>query len=140
MDPELLSLASAAGTTVVQLLTTDLWERLKIMLGPLWRRSGPGQEEVLEVQLAASHAAVAGVGDDAEQVTAELTAEWQGRLRRLLAADPGLAAELRRILHEELSPALCAAGQSSPQVHMKAVVSDHGRAYQAGRDMNISER
>jgi len=143
VNPELSSLASTAATTVVQLLTTDGWERLKSALGPFWGRSRPGGEATLDTQLNDSHAEVTAAGDDAEQVRAELTAEWRGRLRRLLAADPAIAAELRRVLDEELSPALRdlkAANPDTPDIRMRADVSGRGRAYQAGRDMTISER
>jgi hypothetical protein len=140
MDPELSSLASTAATTVVQLLTTDAWERLKSALGSLWSRSRPGKEAALEAQLDESRAEVMAAGDDAEQVRTELTAEWQGRLRRLLAADPAIAAELRRVLDEELGPILRREDPGRPDIRMRAVVSDQGRAYQAGHDMHITER
>jgi hypothetical protein len=143
VNPELASLASTAATTVVQLLTTDGWERLKSALGPLWGKSRPGREATLDAQLDDSRAEVIAAGDDAEQVRAELTAEWQGRLRRLLAADPVLAAELRRVLDEELSPVLRdlqGANPDRPDIRMRADVSGHGRAYQAGHDMTITER
>lgn len=140
MDPELSSLASTAATTVVQLLATDAWERLKNALGALWGRVHPGREAALAVQLDDSRAEVMAAADDLEQVRAELTAEWHGRLRRLLAADPGIASELRRVLDEELGPALSGESPDSLRIRMHAEVSDRGRAYQAGRDMHITER
>jgi hypothetical protein len=140
MDPELSSLASTAATTVVQLLTTESWERLKSALGKLWSRAHPGREAALETQLDDSRAEVMAAGDDVEQVRAELTAEWQGRLRRLLAAEPGIADELRRVLDEQLGPALREQSPDKSDIRMRAAVSGRGRAYQAGHDMNITER
>ena len=140
MDPELSSLASTAATAVVQLLTTESWERLKSALGTLWSRSHPGREAALELQLDDSRAEVMAAGDDVEQVRAELAAEWQGRLRRLLAADPEIADELRRVLNEQLSPALQEQVPDKSDITIHAVVSGRGRAYQAGHDMNVTER
>lgn len=46
---------------------------------------------------------------DTEQA---LTGVWQGRLQQLLLDDPGLAAELRRVLDNTLTPALTPAEQA----------------------------
>jgi hypothetical protein len=92
------------------------------------------------VQVDDSRAAVLAGGDESGQVADELAAEWRGRLRRLLAADPAAAAELRRLLDEELGPELRGSGSSRTEITMRAKVSGRGRAYQAGRDMNITER
>ena len=139
MDPELTSLASTAATTFVQLLTTDAWQRLKGLIG-LLTRSRPEREAALEAELDDSRAEIVAAGDDVEQVRAELTAEWSGRLRRLLAANPAIAAELRRLLDDELGPVLRETDRERPSIRMRAVVSDSGRAYQAGHDLNVTEQ
>lgn len=82
--------------------------------------------------------ALVAAGDDLGQVQAELTAERCGRLRRLLAADPAIAVEVRRLLDEELGPALSAAYPGRPDIRMNAIASDNGRVYQAGRDITIN--
>ncbi|EFL32144.1 LOW QUALITY PROTEIN: conserved hypothetical protein, partial [Streptomyces viridochromogenes DSM 40736] len=76
------------------------------------------------------------VGDT--DTEAELTAEWQARLRRLLVARPEVADELRRIL-AELNPELPPA-HTTVEVRLRAEASGSGRVYQAGRDQHITER
>ncbi len=72
---------------------------------------------------------------DLPRLEAGLADEWQGRLRSLLAANPELAGELRRILDTELRPALDRAGrEAAPVVTMHARVDGGGHVYQAGRD------
>jgi hypothetical protein len=140
MNSDLSSLASTAATTIVQLLTTEGWERLKSALSPTFRGSRPGAEAALNAQLDDSHAELIAAGEDLDQVQEELTAEWRGRVRRLLAADPAIAVELRRLLDEELGPALSEAYPDRPNISMSAVASGKGRVYQAGRDITITER
>ncbi|MEV6524944.1 hypothetical protein AB0M43_23585 [Longispora sp. NPDC051575] len=104
MDPELVALASAAGTTVVGLLATDAWQLTRTAMGSLWRRVWPQRAEALEAELVDVRAellAAHAVGDTA--AAQALVGEWQGRLRRLLAADPQVADELRRLLREDLA-------------------------------------
>ena len=73
-----------------------------------------------------------------EQVEQALVSEWQGRLRRLVAADPHLADELRRMV-AELRPVL--ADADPPQhttITMQATTFDTSRVNQAGRDLHIT--
>jgi hypothetical protein len=86
---------------VVQLLTTAAWERATSVVGGLWRRVHPERAETVQAELADSRAEVLAArqaGD--EQVEQALIGEWQGRLRRLVAADPQLVDELRRVVAE----------------------------------------
>lgn len=138
MDSELAALASTAATTIVQLMTTAAWGRLKATLAPLFR-SSPNGELILNAELDDSHAELtAAVGNDLAQVQTELTAEWQGRFRRLLAADPAIATELRRLLEAELGPTLRAAYPNKPHMWMNAATTGHSRVYQAGGDITIT--
>ena len=138
MDSELAVLASTAATTIVQLLTTDAWGSLKAVLAPLFR-SSPIGELRLDAELEDSHAELAAAGGkDLEQVQTGLTAEWQGRFRRLLATDPAMATELRRLLEEELGQALRTAYPDKPNIWMNAASAGHSRVYQAGGDITIT--
>jgi hypothetical protein len=68
-----------------------------------------------------------------------LIADWQRRLRRLLEADPEIAAELQRVLDDVFTPALDSADQQRiGQIVMKAQATGHGRVFQAGRDMHVT--
>lgn len=94
MDGESLALASTAATTFVTLLTTDAWAKAKQEFAGLWRRFRPEHADVVEAELAdAHHEALAG----GEAVASSLAAEWESRLRRLLAADAAAVAELPRV-------------------------------------------
>ncbi|WP_212912541.1 hypothetical protein [Streptomyces sp. TS71-3] len=138
MDPEITALAGTAGTTVVTLMATSAWEAARDGLVALWRKARTGRADGIAEELEASREellAARDTGDDATE--AELTAAWQGRVRRLLVAQPELADELRAIL-DELNPRL----PESPrhEIHMRAEASGNGRVYQAGRDQHITER
>jgi len=135
VDAELLTLANTAGTTLVTLLATDAWGKSASAVGDLWRRVHPERAEAVRAELVEARAevlAAQAAGDGV--VESELVAEWRRRLRRLLAADPGVAAELRRVLDEELTPALSASGRNwTGDVDMRAEASGHGRVYQVGQ-------
>ncbi|MBX9423968.1 MULTISPECIES: hypothetical protein [Streptomyces] len=145
MDPELAGLASVAAATVVQLLTTAGWERAQTSMGALWRRVYPDRANTVESELEESRAVLLAARQDAddpaeaEQAEAELVSEWRGRLRRLLAAEPELAAELRRILADDLGPEPPGSGPDEPSVRVSVRAWDSSRVYVAGRDQHITE-
>lgn len=139
VDAELAALMSTAATTLVQLLTTDGWERAKSAVGSLWQRVHPDRVATLEIELADSRAALLAareVGDD--QAERDLEGEWRGRLGRLVAADPRVADELPGLL-QELRAALSEAAEAQTgHIEMRAQASGHARVYQAGHDQHIS--
>ncbi|MFC9117762.1 MULTISPECIES: hypothetical protein [Streptomyces] len=139
MDPEIAALAGTAGTTVVTLMVTNAWESARDGMVALWHRFQPARAESIGEELEAGRAdlLLARQADDAD-AEAELTVEWQGRLRRFLLARPEAAEELRRIL-DELTPQL--PGDTAPeQIRMEARASGSARIYQAGRDQHITDR
>ena len=136
MDPEMTMLAGTAGTTLVTLLTTEAWQRARDGIASLWRRTEPERAEAISAELDISRRdlLVAQAGGDLES-RSELGAEWQGRIRRLLAAHPEETEALRTLLND-LAP--YAPADSSVTQH--ATASGHARVYQAGRDQNFGPR
>lgn len=138
MEPELTALAGTAGSTLVALMATEAWQRTRDGVVALWRRAHPERAAAVGSELEATRAdLVAARASCDTQSEEELQAEWQGRLRRLLAAHPAIAADVRRLL-AEVGPSDGPAG-SQQEIHMRAAVSGHGRVYQAGRDQHIAE-
>jgi hypothetical protein len=110
MDPLELAVASA----VVSALATDAWQQARDAMVRLWRQARPAHVPAIEADLDDTHAEIAAApGDAAEQA---LVADWELKLRRLVAADPGVALELRRVLDEELTPLLPPAEQERIRV------------------------
>ena len=135
MDPEIAALAGTAGTTVVTLMAGDAWQRTREGVVALWRRVHPERADSIDAELEATRTEVlAGRAAGDRQSEEELTAEWQGRIRRLLAGSPAVAEDLRHLL-DEISPG----AESAAQIRMRATASGHGRVYQAGRDQHITE-
>ncbi|MGC5000047.1 hypothetical protein [Streptomyces sp. DT195] len=137
MDLEISSLAQSGGATLVTLMATDAWQTAREGFVQLWRRMQPQRAEAVAAELDVGYAEVlaAAVADD-QEVLSEVRAEWQGRLRRLLVAQPEAAAELRRLL-DEIDPSASAVDAAVTQ---RATASGHARIYQAGRDQHITER
>ncbi|KPI07693.1 hypothetical protein OV450_3503 [Actinobacteria bacterium OV450] len=139
MGPEIADLARTAGTTMVTLMAGQAWEAAREGLISLWRRFQPERAEAVagELDAARDDLLLAQRSGDTD-VAAELTAEWQARVRRLLATRPEVADELRRIL-AELTPQL-PDQRPTVDIRLNADVSGSGRVYQAGRDQHITER
>ena len=136
MDADLAALWSTAATTLVTLMTTESWGRIKVGFTGLWRRAHPSQVAVVEADLeSARAAAVAARRDGDEEAVAELAAEWRSRLRRLANSDEVLQAEVRRLV-EEFRP-LLPGGPAGPVV-MVARASGGSRVNQAGRDQTVT--
>ena len=139
MGPEIAELARTAGTTMVTLMAGQAWESARDGVVALWQRFQPARAEAIGGELEATREdlLLARESDDTD-TEAELTAEWQARVRRLLLAQPEVADELRRIL-AELNPQP-PHPRPSVEVRLRAEVSGSGRVYQAGRDQHITER
>lgn len=139
MDAELSALTSTAATTVVQLLATAAWEQASSAVGRLWRRVYPERAETVQAELAEGRAEVLAArqaGD--EQVEPALVGEWRNRLRRLVAADPQLADELRQVVAELVSVLAEVGPQQGTTITMQATTFGSSRVHQAGRDLHVS--
>ncbi|GLX48594.1 hypothetical protein Shyhy01_15440 [Streptomyces hygroscopicus subsp. hygroscopicus] len=141
MNPETaVELARTAGTAIVGAMATDTWNRTRDGIVALWRRAHPEGTEQVGSQLDATRDDLLNArarGDELSE--AELRAEWQGRVRRLLVEHPDLAATLRALLEEA---GALPAGRNADvgEVRMSARATGNGRVYQAGRDQHITER
>lgn len=136
MEAELTSLAQSAGATVVTLMATDAWQRTREGITQLWQRLQPHRAEIIAAELETSREeALAALTVDDQETLQELRTQWQGQLRRLLAAQPDALGELRSLL-QELSPS---AGAAAPAVTQHGSASGHARIYQAGRDQHVTE-
>jgi hypothetical protein len=126
-------LAATAGATIVhRLASASQWESAGTIVAALWGRAHPERVDTILAELSETRVQLLQArrtGD--ERAEQELVIEWQGRLRRLLAANPGLAPELHGLLaHEPATPA-------PGTVSMTATASDRARIFQAGRDLHI---
>ncbi|WP_109001336.1 hypothetical protein [Streptomyces rishiriensis] len=136
MDSEVALLAQSAGTTLVTLMATDAWHRVRDGITQLWRRTQPERAETVTAELEATHEdvlAAAAAGD--QETLDELRLQWQGSVRRLLVARPAAVEELRALL-DRLDPE----GSAARQISQHATASGQARVYQAGRDQHIAER
>lgn len=139
VDAEFAALTSTAATTLVQLLTTAVWERATSAVVGLWRRVHPERAQVVEAELEDSRAAMLvarQVGD--EQAERALVAEWQNRLRRLVAADAGVVEELAGVVAELRSVLTDADMTPGATISMRATAFGSSRVNQAGRDLHIT--
>lgn len=105
---------AAFGTALVGAIATDAWQQVREAVTGLWRRVHPQREsnEIgAELDELRDQVLVARRDGDASTERA-LEGAWQLRLAQLLRADPALAAELQRVLDQELTPALTPAEQA----------------------------
>lgn len=140
MELDLTTLTSTAATTLVRLMATDAWDRVKAAVVSLWRNAHPDRADAVEGELTAACRAVqaARLAQD-ERAELDQVGEWRGRIYQLVASDLDLQRELRSLV-EEFGPAVAEveASQIGP-VKMQAKATGHGRVYQAGRDQKIVE-
>jgi len=109
MDP----MVQAAGTAVVQAMTTDGWQQVKRAVAGLWRRVRPGDVERAGSELDELRRQVLQARTDGDPETEQaLEGAWRLKLQHLVRAHPAAAEELQEILDQVLTPALPAAGQA----------------------------
>ncbi|MFJ9121917.1 hypothetical protein ACIRJO_41110 [Streptomyces sp. NPDC102394] len=101
MTMEVGELLQSGAGTLLGLMVTDAWaqvrERFAVLIGGDRREA----TEAVRRELDASRAQLldARQAEDAEAF-ADIEAEWRSRLRRLLAAQPELTAQLQQIIAE----------------------------------------
>jgi hypothetical protein len=132
MDP----IVQQAGTALVQAIATDAWQQVKQAVTALWRRVHPGHADRLGGDLDQLRAQVlqARVDGDAQTEQA-LEGAWQLRLQELLRADPALAADLRQVLDQVLTPATAQAGATGA-ILMTGTSRDSSTFTQIGSQVN----
>jgi hypothetical protein len=139
VDPDLTALTSTAAMTVVKLLATAAWEQATSAVGRLWRRVHPERAETVQAELEETRAEVLAARQvEDEQAEQALVGEWQGRLRRLVAADPHLADDLRRVVAELRSALADADAPQGTTITMQATAFGTSRVNQAGRYLHIT--
>ncbi|MFF2625625.1 hypothetical protein ACFVUN_07610 [Kitasatospora griseola] len=139
MEPDQVTaavLAGQAATTVVTLLATDAWEGAKSAVTGAWRRLRPERAESISQELDDSREDVlrARAAGTEDETLASLAGDWESRFRRLIGDDPALAAEIRRVLDEELAPALPPEQRPAAGGTVFHATVTRGNVYQAGRD------
>ena len=127
MEAALMALATLAGNTVVTAAVTDAWEAARKGFERLLAHGDPDRAKAAERRLEETREQLTGAtGADLERIRAALEAQWVTRLADLLEDDPGVEADLRRLVQE--IQAQLPAGMVS--------AADHAVA--AGRDVNIT--
>ncbi|MFE7132034.1 hypothetical protein ACFVIM_14335 [Streptomyces sp. NPDC057638] len=130
MDAELVALATAGASAVIQQMVTESWTAAKGRVARFLSREEEGSPAV-EAELEASREElIAADQDQDEEARADILATWRQRMRQTLRSDPEAARELRALL-EELSPP-AAASQPSVTVHNSVSGGSHGMVIQTG--------
>ncbi|WP_330330947.1 hypothetical protein OHS33_15275 [Streptomyces sp. NBC_00536] len=103
MEPELTALAVSGATTLVNLMASEAWTQVSGRLARFFGRGGRDPEAAgAELEASREELRTALDGQD-EDFAADIETEWRNRLRRVLAADPAAAAELRALM-DEIAP------------------------------------
>lgn len=103
MEAELVALATAGATALIQQMAADTWTSVRDRAVSFFSRGSTTPDRVAaELDTARAELAEAQRSAD-EEAAADIQPEWRSRMRRTLRADLEAAAELRALL-DELSP------------------------------------
>ncbi|MET9897038.1 hypothetical protein [Streptomyces sp. NPDC006446] len=135
-----IALATAASSALVGAMATDAWQQAREGLIALWRRVRPERAERVGNQLEILHTQVldARAEDAPAEMLQGLEMTWRAQLGALLQHDPHAAAQLRRILDEQLLPALESGERERVYKVIQAVHGGTGHNV-AGHTININD-
>ncbi|MFF8913335.1 hypothetical protein ACF08M_08425 [Streptomyces sp. NPDC015032] len=136
MEEQLTTLAATAATTVVNLLATDTWEQVRVLVGRLWQRHRPEQAAAVEDELGIARELL--LSPAHEEDGRDLTATWRVRFRQLLATDQAAARALTELVAELTAGPREEEGgreQAPPRTEMRAQADGDAEIYQAGHNM-----
>jgi hypothetical protein len=114
-------------------MTGDAWEGAKRAVSALFGRSQAELGATVEGELEESQRELVAArqqGDD--ETETELVAEWRGRLRQLLVANPEIAPALRDLV-SELQASSPEFELRTKDLRMSAKATGHARVYQQGQ-------
>lgn len=136
MEAELVALATAGATTLVQQLVGEGWESARTRVAEFFARRFGADEESVGAELEAVREELLSADDTedgqaAEEARADVLAEWRARMRRGLRADPAAADELREILAELAANDTAGQARSEVSNTISGVVR-HSTVIQAG--------
>ncbi|MFJ6620322.1 hypothetical protein ACIQOW_22475 [Kitasatospora sp. NPDC091335] len=97
MDAEITEIATRGATALAGLMVTSAWDRVRPRVAALFGRRADSVSEELDEARAELVAAREGDGESAAR---SVQGEWEPKLRRLLANDPAVVAELQAVLDE----------------------------------------
>lgn len=119
---ELVALAAAGGTAVVQAAGTDAWAQLRSRVGRLLGRGGRDQEQRVLSRLDQTAADLAGASDPAESdgLRAWHAGAWQARLEALLDSLPE---DERNVMTEEISSLVAELPQANQEERNRIEIS-----------------
>ncbi|MFF3173925.1 hypothetical protein ACFVQ0_14985 [Streptomyces sp. NPDC057900] len=99
MEAELVALAAAGATALVQQMAVDSWAQARDRVVSFFSRRGGDEDAVIEGELETSREELAAAMEASdEQAALDVQAEWRTRLRRALLANPAVASELRSLI------------------------------------------
>ncbi|MEU7143300.1 hypothetical protein ABZ942_27925 [Nocardia sp. NPDC046473] len=129
----------AAGTALAAAATTDGWAMIKAAVVGWWQRIHPEEAAQIGTDLEQLRSEVAEAQANNDTATQDaLVAEWRLRLRRLVNSNPEVHSELRRLLEDEITPALNAQDQQHVRslVQHTRVIGSNNTTSVAGRDIH----
>lgn len=135
---ELAVLASAAAGRFIETLTTDGWETVKAAVASLWRHARPQQINASLADDTGDPPTDSGTTDD-QALHGLSQAEWPASLIKLLAEQPDVIDQVRKLIHEERAGAAPPGQHEAVSMTLQAHVSGGVDAHRAGRDMMITE-
>jgi hypothetical protein len=135
MDPELMSLASTAGATLVALMTTDAWKRAKGAVIDVWRRHRPGAVTNLEADLDEVRAEVLATKNHPAEDAA--VASWENRIAMHMLKLSQTPASLSSLVGE-LNSILLSEQSRTPGIYIDVSTSGSGRTNVLGQGQQFN--
>ena len=141
MDPELASLASTAGSTLVTLMTTDAWEQAKAKFLGFWRVTRPRTAQIIETHLDDTRAALTAQGTvEGDALATAYGSQWSSHIEELMA-DNGEAKEALIALIADLSASLSQDERDMmTRVQISVRTSGHGTTNVLGHGIQLNYR
>lgn len=131
MEAEIAEIATRGATALVGLMATEAWARVKPRVAAMFGRKAESVSEELDETQAELVAAQEGGTEGAAR---SAQGEWEPKLRRLLASDPAMVAELQAIL-DEFAPKRPEQAAGSTYNHLSGRVDTGGGMLIMARDV-----
>ncbi|TLP54777.1 hypothetical protein [Microbispora triticiradicis] len=130
MEPELVALASSGAATLVGLMVSDSWVKVKEGVVRMLARGENAKQMALDLDVSRAELLTAREADDG-RLMAGVEEMWRARLCRLIEAYPALAEDLRRL--SEALDTTPGTGEASNVFNLISGDVRYGPVVQAGR-------
>ncbi|MCX4469539.1 hypothetical protein OOK41_04360 [Micromonospora sp. NBC_01655] len=132
MEPELVALATAGATTVINAMASEAWSQVRASFARIFAKQDAAVEAAVVHELEEAREALLTTQPHNDALRERLTQQFASQLQMQLLTSPQTREQARKLV-SEFGDRAGSADAAARDVRLDAVARDSGRVYQVGQ-------